>query len=77
VFRNESEHLSSELILKAEELAQLKWPNERMYTYVNSKKINSKNPGFCFIKAGWNRIGYTKVNKLLILEKRFLMVTNG
>jgi hypothetical protein len=70
VFRNESGLLSSQLILEAEELALIKWPNDnRFYTYVNPRLIQSINPGYCFIKAGWNKCGITKWNKLLILEK--------
>lgn len=70
IFRNESELLSSELILEAEKLAWKKWPKEtRLYTYVDPNAIKSTNPGYCFIKAGWKRCGFTKVNKLVILEK--------
>lgn len=68
-FRNESRKLSSELILEAERLAWERWPGERLYTYVNSRKVRSSNPGFCFLKAGWNKCGVTKWNKLLIFEK--------
>lgn len=68
VFRNESEHLSSELILEAEELAWQRWSGERLYTYVNPLHT-SANPGYCFKQAGWKRCGVTKVNKLIILEK--------
>lgn len=70
VFRNESNQLSSELIIEAEQFAKEKWPNDtRLYTYVDPRKIRSSNPGCCFIKAGWQRCGITKVNKLIILEK--------
>lgn len=69
VFRNESKVKSSDLILEAEQVALKRWPMERLYTYVNAKKIKSKNPGYCFIAAGWNRCGITKWNKLVILEK--------
>lgn len=71
VFRNEGAGLSSELILEAERWAWDRWPAEtRLYTYVNGKRIQSKNPGYCFIKAGWKRLPYkTKWNKLTILEK--------
>lgn len=48
IFRNESDLLSSELILEAEKLAILKWGDVRFYTYVNAKKIRSENPGCCF-----------------------------
>ena len=69
VFHNESGYLSSELILQAEELAWRKWPGERLYTYVNADKILSRNPGYCYKKAGWNFCGITKSKKLHILEK--------
>jgi hypothetical protein len=68
VFRNESKYLSSDLIMKAEEIAHKRWPGERLYTYVNKKKIKSINPGCCFKKAGWKKIGLTK-GGLLIYEK--------
>lgn len=69
VFRNEGPRLSSELILEAEHLAWQRWPGERLFTYVNPHKIQSQNPGFCFQKAGWRKIGTTKHNRLIILEK--------
>ena len=69
VFRNESDILSSTLILEAEHLARERWGDVRFYTYVNPTKVRSSNPGFCFIKAGWRRCGKTKARKLIILEK--------
>ena len=69
VFRNEGARLSSELILEAEKLAHKRWPGQRFFTYVNSRKIKSVNPGFCFKAAGWKQCGVTKWNKLTILEK--------
>lgn len=68
VFRNESETLkSSWLIEKAVELARVRWPEERFYTYVNGKKIKSTNPGYCYLQAGWQKCGITK-GGLTILE---------
>ena len=53
-FRNESNLLSSWLILQAEALALAKWPGEtRYYTYVNQRRVRSPNPGYCFKMAGW------------------------
>lgn len=69
VFRNEGTRLSSELILAAEELAALRWPGERLYTYVRADAVRSVNPGYCFKRAGWLVCGRTKVNDLIILEK--------
>ncbi len=76
VFRNESDYLSSELILEAEKWAWGRWPKERLYTYINSIKIRSKNPGCCFKKAGWEECGVTK-NGLLIFEKLFCKTVNA
>jgi hypothetical protein len=69
VFRNEGPLLSSMLILEAEELARRRWGDVRFYTYVNPHMVQSANPGYCFIAAGWNRCGLTKIKKLIILEK--------
>lgn len=68
VFRNESQTRSSEMIKEAVKLAWLKWPGERLYTYVNASKIKSVNPGYCFKVAGWQFTGYTKTRGLHILE---------
>ena len=70
VFRNEGYSLasSSELIKEAVLIAEQRWPGKRFFTFVNTSKITSSNPGYCFQKAGWVKCGYTKVNKLLILE---------
>lgn len=68
VFRNESNILSSVLILEAEQIAWRKWPNQRLYTYVNGDKVRSNNPGYCFKRAGWQVCGRTQ-GGLLVLEK--------
>jgi hypothetical protein len=69
VFRNEGDTLSSVLILEAHGIAWERWPGERLYTYVNPRKVQSANPGYCFIRAGWRRCGVTK-GGLLVLEMR-------
>jgi hypothetical protein len=69
IFRNEGPTLSSLLILDAERVAWAEWPGQRLFTYVDPKKVRSPNPGACFIAAGWRRCGITKKRKLLILEK--------
>ncbi len=68
VFRNEGPELSSKLIERACDLAWSRWPGERLYTYVNPRRIRSTNPGYCFLLAGWRKCGTTK-KKLLILER--------
>jgi hypothetical protein len=68
IFRNESNRLSSWLIEEAEVLARQRWPGQRLYTYINPRKIKSSNPGFCFLKNGWRKCGTSK-SGLIILEK--------
>ena len=66
-FRNEGTMLSSDLIREADEIAWRRWPGERLYTYVNTKKIRSTNPGYCFLMAGWQREPYlTKTGKVVL-----------
>lgn len=67
-FRNEGKVRSSELIRQADAIADQCWPGLRHYTYVNPKEIQSANPGYCFVMAGWRKCGFTK-GRLLILER--------
>ena len=60
VFRNEGQVRSSDLIRQADAIADHVWPGERHYTYVNPKAVRSRNPGFCFVAAGWRKCGMTK-----------------
>lgn len=59
-FRNEGAGLSSTLLRAAMALAWQRWPGERLYTYVDPRRILSRNPGYCFLRAGWRRCGRTK-----------------
>lgn len=70
IFRNEGAGVASLLILAAMELAWARWPRERLYTYVNPRRVRSTNPGCCFKKAGWRVCGVTKTRRLLVLEAR-------
>jgi hypothetical protein len=68
VFRSESSHRSSHLIRQADQIADCLWPGSRHYTYVNAERIASKNPGYCFFRAGWHKCGRTK-SGLIIMER--------
>lgn len=63
-FRNESEHLSSDLIRDAVAATVWRWPEVPelgMVTFVNRRKVRGKRDfGFCYRKAGWQEIGRTK-----------------
>jgi hypothetical protein len=86
VFRNEApkRYRSSNLVRQADAIADHCWPGERHYTYVNAQAIRSKNPGYCFLAAGWRKCGMTK-RGLIILERNapsvatseFLAVNEG
>lgn len=71
VFRNEgtSEGVSSDLIIAAKEIAWVRWPGERLYTYVDPKKIRHKrDPGRCFRKAGFTKCRYKTSEGKLVFE---------
>lgn len=65
IFRNESKRLSSEIIWEAEDYARRKWGKIRAFTYIDANKIKSKNPGYCFKRAGWMKCGESANGKLL------------
>lgn len=70
IFRNESDYLSSDLIKDACEWAYRKWGFQRLYTYVNPDKVNHKrDPGRCFIRAGWQKLNHKSTKGLILLEK--------
>ncbi len=69
VFRNESDRRASDLIREAEIIAWFRWPGERLYTYVDARKVKSDVPGYCFRRAGWKHCGKSAALGLLIFEK--------
>ena len=73
IFRNESPLLSSELVLQAEvELARSRdCGPDGMLTYVHDAKVRSTNPGYCFLMAGWRRIGRSRDGRKTLLWKPF------
>ena len=68
-FRNEGAGLSSDLILAAEQVAWGRWPGMMLFTFVNPGKVRSKNPGFCFMAAGWRRCPGRTTRGHIRLEK--------
>ncbi|MEF3312563.1 hypothetical protein PV433_27105 [Paenibacillus sp. GYB004] len=70
-FRNESNHLSSDMIRAAVTATIEKWgvpPKDGLITYVDASKIKSTNPGCCFKAAGWRHIGESKRRGLTLLQ---------
>ena len=70
-FRNEGNILSSELIFDGISATRWKYgnvPEDGMITIVDSGKIRSTNPGYCFQQCGFKKVGYTKKRKLVVLQ---------
>jgi hypothetical protein len=68
IFRNEGTVAgrASALIEAAKILAWERWPGERLYTYVDPAKVRHKrDPGRCFIRAGFRQCGVTPNGKLI------------
>ena len=62
-FRNESPHLSSDLIREALAATRAFWdpPEQGMVTFVDAGKTRRKrDPGRCFRRAGFEHVGFTK-----------------
>ena len=60
LFRNLGAGLSSDLIREATDRTYEEWakrygclPDERLRTEIDTTRIRSSNPGFCYLKAGW------------------------
>lgn len=63
LFRNEGTGLSSALIREA--IAATRWhfgesPALGMITFVDTRHIKSTNPGYCYKRAGFQHVGFTK-----------------
>jgi len=72
IFRNESQVLSSELILSAEKALEATGYNcgpDGLLTYVWDSRVRSVNPGCCFKRAGWRAIGRSKDGRKTLLQK--------
>lgn len=72
LFRNEGAGLSSELILEAIAATRWRWPDvpaAGMVTMIDEAAVRSKrDPGYCYLIAGFEHAGRTKDNDLLILR---------
>ena len=63
LFRNESKWLSSLLIRDAIAVTRSVWtpPPLGVVTFVDASKVRRKrDPGYCYLKAGFERVGETK-----------------
>ena len=69
IFRNEGLNRSSDMIREAELIAWQRWPGQRLFTHVDPSRVLSKNPGFCFFKAGWVKTKTVTTRGLIVWEK--------
>lgn len=64
LFRNESPHLSSELITEAVAASRSllgEPPDLGIVSFVDASKVRKKrDPGRCYRRAGWEHVGFTK-----------------
>lgn len=64
IFRNESAYLSSGLILEAIAATRFIWPDPPplgLITFVDAGKVRHKrDPGRCYLRAGFRHVGFTK-----------------
>lgn len=72
MFRNLGAGLSSDLIREATAMTYVEWikrygalPEERLRTEVDVRAVSSRNPGYCYMRAGWEK-GATKNGKLFL-----------
>ena len=72
LFRNGSgEHLSSELIIQACAATRALWGvnPHGIITMIDTQKVRwKKHFGYCYRKAGFREVGFTKVHRLLVLK---------
>ena len=71
-FRNENpKNLSSQLVRKAVAATRVAWPTPElgMITFVDRNKTRpKKDPGYCYLMAGFKRVGKTKAQGLVALQ---------
>ncbi len=72
MFRNLGPDLASDLIRQATWITRKVWsvkygetPTEPLRTEVDPRKVKSRNPGYCYLMAGWKRGGKTRDGKLI------------
>lgn len=62
-FRREGGARASDLILAAVAATRWQWPDVPelgMVTFVDPTKVESENPGYCYLAAGFKKVGRTK-----------------
>lgn len=63
LFRKEVPGLASEFIIEAVAATRWTWPDVPelgMVTFVDREKVESENPGYCYLMAGFERDGETE-----------------
>ena len=74
IFRNQSDMLSSDLIMDAESAIKACGYDcgpDGLLTYVWDSRVRSSNPGCCFKHAGWHKAGKSADNCKTLLRKDY------
>jgi len=70
IFRNEGPTLSSLLVEQAVAASRAVWgdpPEQGFVTFVDAAKVRAKrDPGRCFLRAGWQNVGQTRSGKVAL-----------
>lgn len=72
LFRKECGGLASLMILDAIRRTEARWgapPPGGWLTFVDLDEVESPNPGYCFKRAGFVLVGFTKDRGLLVLRR--------
>lgn len=71
LFRKEGGGLASEMILHAVAHTRYRWPSVPalgMITFIDPDALPGTNPGYCYLMAGFRRVGWTTERKRLVLQ---------
>lgn len=74
IFRNEGPLLSSTMILDAERAIFARGHGcgpDGLLTYVGVREVRSSNPGYCFLRAGWRKDGWSADGRKRLLRKNW------
>lgn len=72
LFRKESPGLASPMILDAMRRTERVWgapPSGGWLTFVDAAAVASPNAGYCFKRAGFERVGVTAYRQLVVLRR--------
>ena len=78
LFRNEGyPHAPSSILTQeAVGLTALRWGLDDFWTYVAKEHVQSSNPGYCYLEAGFKHNGWVESTKLGVLRRLVMVKTD-